>query len=313
LNLSKPKRRFFGSRRHRSYSAAADAARRATRARDHLERKRAQERRRRERERAHSDRTSARVPVRISFRRSLSLVALVLATMAGIYAAAPVSQRVLAPVAGLERIDVQGATILAPEAIVRAAGLHRGNALEDLDLEQIVAAIEAEPWIESARVLQLPTGTLVISVVERNAIAIWQSDPTSEARLVDSSGRRFDGALEPAGELPRVRGEAGAGADTLPGDALEILGAIERHATAGGLPNGLTLYLPVIENGDDVGYVLQLGPDGPRAVLGRQLYAERLARLAALVESGESTFRSARLIDLRYADRAVLRAEPISG
>ena len=50
-----------------------------------------------------------------------------------------------------------------------------------------------------------------------------------------------------------------------------------------------------------------------RAVLGRRLLAQRIARLAALLDSDESTLEGARWIDLRYADRAVLRTEPVSG
>ena len=61
------------------------------------------------------------------------------------------------------------------------------------------------------------------------------------------------------------------------------------------------------------GFVLQIGQEGPRALLGRRLFSQRVARLAALLDHDEETLATARLIDLRYADRAVLRTAPASG
>ena len=61
------------------------------------------------------------------------------------------------------------------------------------------------------------------------------------------------------------------------------------------------------------GFVLQIGQEGPRALLGRRLLSQRVARLAALLDHDEETLATARLIDLRYADRAVLRTAPASG
>jgi cell division septal protein FtsQ len=309
MSLLKPERRPSGKTGNRTYSANADAARRATRARDHLERKRAQERRRRERERDQADRALRRTPL----RSAVSLGILALATTAGIFAATPLNERALLPPSNVDRVDVLGASALTPEAIVRAAGLSAVSSNRDFDSRRIVEAIETEPWIESARALRLPTGTLVISVVERDAIAIWQIDSTSSALLVDQRGTGFDGALEPAGALPRITGESGTGETSLPPDALEILSALERFENLVEDPRLLTLYLPSTQGDDEAGYVLQLGDGGPRALLGRRLLRERVARLAALIESGEPSFLAARLIDLRYADRAVLRTEPVSG
>lgn len=301
--------RFLRGGRSRTYSANADAARRATRARDHLERKRAQERRRRERERVQTDRAGRRTPL----RGAASLIVVVIATIAGIFAAGPLNERALLAPSPLERIDVQGASILTPEAVIEAAGLNSLESLRDVDSKQVISAIEAEPWIESARVLRLPTGTLVISIVEREAIAIWQVDARSSAQLVDRRGERFRGALEPAGALPFVRGKSGTSDASLPREAIEILAAIERSAIRMEDARAVTLHLPSGESADQTGYVLQLGEEGPRALLGRRLFSERVARLAALVENGEPAFVAAHSIDLRYADRAVLRAEPISG
>jgi len=314
-----PLRRALELHGSRTYSASADAARRATRARDHLERKRAQERKRRERELSQVDRANHRS----ALRGPSSLIFFAAALTAGVFAAAPLNQRITFQSSAFERIDVQGASALTPEEIVRAAGLHERQAQEDFDLEKIIRAIEAEPWIESARALRLPTGSLMISVVERDAIALWKIDAESAPLLVDEHGERFGGALEPGGPLPLISGATTEQDAVLPDEAIEILAALERVSSLVDDPRALTLFLPTAEPGsatdksgdldEETGYVLQLGPEGPRALLGRRLLTERVARLAALIESGEPTFLAAEWIDLRYADRAVLRTEPVSG
>ncbi len=175
------------------------------------------------------------------------------------------------------------------------------------------------PWVESARVLRLPTGTLVVRVSERRAVARWHPDEAASVDLVDERGARFAGALEPGGPLPLVRGEADV-TGALPEEALEILRELGRHAALSGDPSALTLHLPGLVRREDgalqgsaSGYVLELGAAGPRALLGRRLFSQRVARLAALLEEDAAMVQSAQLIDLRYADRLVLRTEPVSG
>jgi cell division septal protein FtsQ len=299
---------------HGAHPAGAEAARRATRARDHLERKRAQERRRRQRERWRAENPQHREQL----RGALSPFVFALALGIGLVSARPLAEFFWLRSTSLESVAVQGARLLSPEAIVRGAGIAEGSSVAAIDPAEIVRSVETDPWIESARALRLPSGALVISIVERGAIARWRFDPQAEPLLIDPHGKRFAGALEPASALPLVNGHGSGNA--LPTEVVEILAEIERHAVLVQNPATLILHLPGVQAaseaallGSQTGYVLQLGADGPRALLGRRLFSERVARLAALVESDEPTLRHARLIDLRYADRAVLRTEPASG
>jgi cell division septal protein FtsQ len=174
----------------------------------------------------------------------------------------------------------------------------------------------------------LPSGTLVISVVEREAVARWQRDESSPVELVDQRGARFAGEIPPEQVLPLVRGR-GEQAAALSPEALDLLAELARHAPLARDPAAITLQLPDPEANaqaaDDArgseterapnesGYVLQVGETGPRALLGRSLLKQRIARLATLLDSDEPEISAARWIDLRYADRAVLRTEPVSG
>ncbi len=297
-------------KRPRSTPAAVDAAR-AKRARDHLARKRRQQRKRLERQRSSAKNSESRAHIRVVLRP----VVFALAFVVGFVTASPLSEIFLMRHARLERVAVQGAFALTPLAIAQSAGVEAGLPLDSIDPAEIRAAISVEPWIKSVRALRLPTGTLVISVVERHAVARWQPSESRDMELIDRRGERFAGATEPGGPLPLVRGEIESG-QSLPEPAIEILDQLQRYVSLTGDPSALTLYLPDPEPtalDEQSGYVLQIGQEGPRALLGDRFLTQRVARLAALLDNEGSGLREARWIDLRYADRAVLRIEPASG
>ncbi len=282
------------------------AAARAKRARDHLARKRERDRLRLERERSKKARREGRERALLVLTPILCLTA----TCLGVVTAGPLIERLWLDHVPLERIAVQGAARLAPDAIAAAARPLPDRPLGALDPESIGHAVAEEPWVASARTLRFPNGTLVVRIVERRAIARWQRAVEAPTRLVEPGGSHFDGELATGGPLPLVRGEMRDG-EVLPSEALTILEEMSRHEVLRGDPERLTLHLP----GDPAhtGYVLELGTTGPRALLGRRLLPQRVARLAALLEEDEALARRARLIDLRYADRAVLQTEPAPG
>lgn len=288
-------------------------AARAKRARDHLARKRERERLRLERERHRQEIETGRM-------RALAVlgpILVLLAVVGGVVAAAPLSERLFMRGAPLKEIAIQGARNLSPQAIAAGAGALAGRALDTIDPETVGKAIAVEPWIASVRSLRLPTGTLVVAIVERQAVARWHRGDATTIELVDERGTRFSGDLAPGGPLPLVRGEADL-SEELPPEALEILRELKRYAALSANSNDLTLHLPADTATDEdpvsaSGYVLEFGDAGPRALLGRQLFSQRVARLAALLDEEEAMVQSAQLIDLRYADRAVLRAVPASG
>lgn len=254
--------------------------------------------------------------------RALSVlgpILFVVALVLGITLAPPLCEFLLLRGTPLETVAVQGATALSPHAVAASAGALAGRSLDSIDPESVGLSIASEPWIESARALRLPNGTLVVSIVERKAVARWHLDDASAVDLVDARGTRFPGALAPGGPLPLVRGEADVTGE-LPDAALEILRELKRYAVLTGNPSALTLHLPGLLLTDEgalraseSGYVLELGDAGPRALLGRRLFPQRVARLAALLDEEGAMVESTQLIDLRYADRAVLRTEPASG
>lgn len=293
---------------------------RAKRARDHLARKRKHELRRRQRERTRAERAVSRARV----RSVLAPLFFALAFAGGLSFSAPISEMLLYRDSPLEHFVVQGASTLTPDDIAKELGIEEGRTLDTLETQELREAIHDEPWIESIRSLRLPGGTLIVSVVERKAVARWLANEFAESALIDDHGRRFSTRTEPGGPLPLVLGSLDDGA-TLPASAIEILEELRRHMILTSDPTQLTLHLPerigAGKAADDAdrpgevqsGYVLQIGERGPRALLGKNFLQQRVARLAALLESEASQRSGAQLIDLRYADRAILRTEPASG
>ncbi len=310
-----PIQRIFSRDGHRLRGRTPEivAADRARRARDHLARKREQERQRLERDRIRPALLASRRRV----FRVLSPVAFVAAIVLGANLAVPIAELFVLGGTPLERVAVQGADALPARLIAASVGAIAGRPLDDLDPEAIRTQLVADPWIEDAGVLRLPTGTLLIRVVERDAIARWRID--EELAWVDATGHRFAGAESEAKSLPTIAGDS-LEPDALPEGAMQILDAVRRHPGLARDLRALTLHLPALEAGEDgvlrgspSGFVLELGQEGPRALLGRRLLSQRVARLATLLDHDEETIATARLIDLRYADRAVLRTEPASG
>ena len=58
--------------------------------------------------------------------------------------------------------------------------------------------------------------------------------------------------------------------------------------------------------------MLEIGRGGPRVLLGQSFLKRRIARLASLLDQRDALLAGASVIDLRYADRAVLRTDHLT-
>jgi len=106
----------------------------------------------------------------------------------------------------LTSVHVEGATRDAQADILRASGLMRNQPILGLNLDAVRGKVEKVGWVKSARVVRLLPDSLVISVVQRDAAAVWQHGGRSF--VVDAQGRPIPEA--DAGrfaELPLVVGE----------------------------------------------------------------------------------------------------------
>jgi cell division septal protein FtsQ len=214
----------------------------------------------------------------------------------------------------LSSISVLGAERLSGEEVAAATGLEKGSRLGDLSAAELESRLAAHPWIREAQVAVLPTGTLIVEVVEEVAEAVLRGE--SGDHFVDRSGVEF-ARVEPAeaagaAALPLLVG-GGADPETL-GLGLAIAARIEEIALPDfeepDLPHrGLELWLPSAAPDPSLGFVLRRA-GGSEVILGNDDVAtvhERLDRLARLLESDQMELEETTAIDLRFAGQAVLR------
>jgi hypothetical protein len=160
------------------------------------------------------------------------------------------------------------------------------------------------PWVESARVTVLPPDLLLVSVSEREPVAV--AEIGSERWLVDHGGRAFLPA-DSAATLPTLAGVSTKDDGRL-AEGVAWLDALAAHGiTAQGLllADRDPKRTPALELAADAaapGAVVLLGAVGEREAT--------LTRLAELLAAGLPELGTTAEIDLRFGDDVILRPRP---
>ena len=84
-------------------------------------------------------------------------------------------------------VHVQGTSGMAQADVIAATGLYQDEPILTLDLKALQAKVEAVGWVKSAKVVRLLPDTLVIAVVERQRLAVWQNQ--GQTQVVDVEGK----------------------------------------------------------------------------------------------------------------------------
>jgi cell division septal protein FtsQ len=231
----------------------------------------------------------------------------------------------------LEAIAVQGTTRLSSDEVAAATGLARGALLEAISKPELEARVVEHPWVQDARIALLPTGTLIVDVVERVPSAVFHDgSPDAAWHFVDASGLIFANvreteraaaatlpALARSGE-PVVEGVDEVDEEAALRDGLALsshIGTLELRGLgrADAPHRGLLLELP---RGDSrEGWILRGQPPGLEIVLGSENVAtvvDRLDRLERLLAAGLDEIDRTTVIDMRFAGQAVLRRSDAS-
>jgi len=124
----------------------------------------------------------------------------------------------------LKAVHVQGASAMATPDILKAAGVYKDQPLMGMDLEALRRRVEAVGWVKEARVVRLLPDTLVLAVVERRQLAVWQHGGSSV--VVDEHGQVIPEA--DAGRFPRLPLIVGDGANEYAAEILPEVAARPR-------------------------------------------------------------------------------------
>ena len=221
-------------------------------------------------------------------RLRILLGCLGVAAAAGLIAAAGRS-----PLFDVDYVDVRGAERTPRGDIVAAGGLDRRPAMLDVDAGRVARAVEALPWVATARVRREWPGTVRLDVTERRPAAVVPA-PAGGWAQVDRTGRVLaTGPDKPAG-LPVIGGVTwpdGPGA-VLPASAAASL------RVAAALPAGLRERIADVATLAGGEVELQLVPPGGVVRLGPPVDLQaKLSVLATVL--GEADLAGVQVIDVR--------------
>lgn len=205
----------------------------------------------------------------------------------------------------LETLSVEGNQRAAAAELVAASGLTAGTPLLDVDVDTVRALVESHPWVQQARVVRVPPSVVIVSVVEREPLLVAAAAGDTPW-IVDATGLPFapatpdDVASLPWLVAPRAVRDRVATTELARGAAL----ALALRGTS--LADGAEIH--VAPPPDSEGLSLLVAGLRARVVLGHGDLAEKLRRLERLRLAGLPEAAAAGVIDLRFADRAVLRS-----
>ena len=169
-----------------------------------------------------------------------------------------------------------------------------GNSLFSFNVNDARAEVLNDPWVKSANVRKVYPDTIVLDVVERQPVALWQSK--GELHLIARDGFVISRAGPKHMNLPQVVGE---GANLAAAEFLSVMGrfpVISQKASA---------YVRVAGRRWNVRM-----NDGPQVLLPEADWQVALSELQNLHKSKELLDRDIVQIDMRLADRLVIKLDP---
>ena len=195
----------------------------------------------------------------------------------------------------VQEVLVTGRSETKREELIRMLEVERGAPILAYDFTRAKERVETLPWVLNAKVERLLPDTLVLHLIERRPLALWQKN--GQFALIDEEGE----VIITSG-LERFRGMmhvVGADAPNNVGPLLELLATqpeiknkVKSAVRIGGRRWDLRL------NG---GIDVRLPEDGA---------PEALARLARFERESNLLSRDIRILDLRIPDRVILRRQP---
>jgi cell division protein FtsQ len=193
-------------------------------------------------------------------------------------------------------ITVVGRKRTPTDQIVTALAARHGEPILALDIAASKARLELLPSVRTAAIERRLPGALHLSIIERQPVALWQSE--GRFVLVDRDGHRIPGAIEGFEDLPLVVG------DGAPQRADELFAMLATEPALAARVKAATrignrrwnLRLDDIERGLEA----RLPEIDPEAAWHRLAELERNRGLSA---------KQITLIDLRVPERLILRSD----
>lgn len=199
----------------------------------------------------------------------------------------------------VKRIDLQGVARASVEGIDARLGRYVGRNILDLDLTQVEAEVQSDPWVHRAAVRRVLPGTLYVRVEERRpaALAVIGDRP----HLVDSTGYVIGPA--PAGtvdRLPMLSGLEGLDDDALRSTLARGVRMLDRlHRTS----DDFAVRIAELDVSRDDRVGVRTADGGPTILLDPDRVDQNIYPFLELRDSIQRRVGTASYIDLRWRDR----------
>ncbi len=191
-----------------------------------------------------------------------------------------------------EDVLVVGRSQTAKDDLLRAVRLARGAPILAYDLNEARKRVESLPWVSSAVVERMLPNTILLSVVERRPVALWQRRGSFE--LIDSTGKIISGqSIEKFSDLLVVVGK------DAPENAFALLGILETQ------PQLMNLAISAVRVGGRRWNIQLKGEIDIRLPADRARAA--WSRLAEYESRHGILNRDVRMLDLRFPDRVIVQ------
>ena len=192
-------------------------------------------------------------------------------------------------------VIVDGRAETETTEIGRMLGIKRGDLMLYVDVDEARARLEALPWVESAEVRRIWPGRIHVKINERKPVARWQID--GETFVIDLKGQKIDGErAEQFSGLPLLVGK-GAGEAASSYFALVATQPDFKSFVKAAVRVGERRWDLQLANGVEV----RLPEEGAEAALAELVKLDREERILA---------RDIKAIDLRFADRFIVKLPP---
>ncbi|NVJ97386.1 MAG: FtsQ-type POTRA domain-containing protein [Alphaproteobacteria bacterium] len=200
----------------------------------------------------------------------------------------------------LNDLQVEGVNRSKRADVLAALDVDDGVPLLTMDLELMRKQLESLPWVKEAKVTRVLPGGLHVSLTEREPFALWQKE--GKVRLIDGTGTVItQRGLAAYSHLMMVVGE---GADL---EITELQGLLAKNE---GLSGRVKTAVRVGERRWDLifdnGIRVKL-PEAADPVYGA---ARAWQKFASLEAEYHLLGREVDVIDMRLADRMILRVSP---
>jgi cell division protein FtsQ len=190
-------------------------------------------------------------------------------------------------------IEVEGRETTDGATIMAALAAHRGTPILGVSPSRAKAQLESLPWVRSASIERRLPGTLVVRLVERHPLAVWQHAGKQE--LIDREGAVIPVKdLSRFARLPSVVGEDAASHAPVLMDMLAREPELAARVSAAVRVDRRRWNLR-IDNAIDV-------------LLPEENPGDAWARLAALERANGVLMHDIQTVDMRLPDRLVVRA-----